>query len=248
MKIKIDGIEVDVISGETILEAARRAGIHIPTLCYHEAFGGQGICRMCIVEVKEGNRTRLVASCTYPVNGEIEVKTSTPEIERIRRNIVMLLYRRAPNSEFMKKLYEEYGRPGDITPSDPEESCIMCRLCVRACEKVGANAISAVLRGTEKRVSTPYDEPSPDCIGCCACAQVCPTGTIRVSTMPGKYEIWNKAFEMDRCESCSRPFVPQVILEHVRSKLGPDFTEEHLCPDCRKKKTGKIIADSHLSK
>lgn len=248
MKIRIDGKEIEVTAGETILEVARREGIHIPTLCYHEAFGEQGICRLCIVEIKEEERTRLVASCTYPINSEIEVKTTTPEIERIRRNIIMLLYRRAPNSEYMKKLYEEYGRPGEVKPVDPEESCILCRLCVRACEKLGANAISAVLRGTEKRIATPYDESSPDCIGCCSCAQVCPTGAIKITTMPGKYEIWNKTFEMEKCEECGRPFIPQTLLDYMESKLGLELPKENLCPECRRKKTGRALASSRLGK
>ena len=84
MKVTIDGNEIEVNLGETILEAAKRAGVGIPTLCYSEAFGGQGVCRMCMVEVKDGDRKRLVASCTYPITGEIEVQTNTPELREIR--------------------------------------------------------------------------------------------------------------------------------------------------------------------
>ena len=148
MKITIDGNEIEANFGETILDAANRSGLEIPTLCYSEAFGGQGVCRMCMVEVKEGDRKRLVASCTYPITSEIEVQTSTPELLEIRSNIITLLYRRAPNSDYMKKLHQEYECTG-VEPVDPEEKCIMCRLCIKACEKVGAYAISTIMRGTE---------------------------------------------------------------------------------------------------
>ena len=102
MKIIIDQQELEVNPGVTILEAARQHGVNMPTLCYHEAFGGQGMCRMCMVEVTKGNSRQIVAACTYPINTEIEVQTSTPAIEKGRRTIVSLLYRSAPDSQFMQ--------------------------------------------------------------------------------------------------------------------------------------------------
>lgn len=152
MKITIDHQEMNVDPGETILEAAKKAGINIPTLCYHEAFGGQGMCRMCMVEVKTGNTKRVVASCTYPIYEEIEVVTSTPGIEKFRRNIISLLYRNAPESELIQKLYKDYKCEENRLSINEGESCILCRLCVKACEEMGSSAISAVFRGTEKRL------------------------------------------------------------------------------------------------
>ena len=153
MRISINQQEIDVNPGDTILEAARKTGIEIPTLCYHEAYGGQGMCRMCMVEVKTGSTTRMVASCTYPIYQEIEVETSTPAIEKIRKNIVALLYKSSPGSEFMEKLYREYhgGEMGEVQFS-PEFSdrCILCRLCVKACEEIGTSAISAIYRGNRQ--------------------------------------------------------------------------------------------------
>lgn len=245
MKITIDGIEIEVDLGETILEAARRNGIEIPTLCYSEAFGGQGVCRMCMVEVQEGTRKRLVASCTYPITREIEVKTETPELQQIRRNLVALLYRRAPNSELMKKLNKEYNSP-KVELVDPEESCIMCRLCVKACEKVGANAISTVLRGTEKRVATPFDEESPACIGCTACADICPTGAISVKEEGGKREIWHKSFQLSRCQSCGEYYSTKPLSGYVQEQLELDLESENLCPDCRRKKLAGKMAKVYL--
>ena len=239
MKISIDHQKVDVNPGETILEAARKNGIDIPTLCYHEAYGGQGMCRMCMVEVKTGQTTRMVASCTYPIYQEIEVETSTPAIEKIRKNIVTLLYRSSPSSEFMEKLYRKYqgGEMRDVQFS-PEFSdrCILCRLCVKACEEIGTSAISAIYRGTDKRISTPFDEASATCIGCAACAQVCPTSAIDIFQSDTERIIWNKTFTRVKCGRCGEPFATREQLEYIAARTGIEGYEATLCEDCRKKK------------
>jgi len=235
MKIIIDRQEVDVNPGATILEAARKAGINIPTLCYHEAFGGQGMCRMCMVEVKTGNATRIVASCIYPVYEEIEVVTSTPAIEKIRRNIVSLLYRSAPESELMQKLYKEYKCEENRLSINHNERCILCRLCVKACEEMGRSAISAIFRGTEKRVATPFDEASEVCIGCAACAKMCPTKAIEVSETNNERIIWNKTFTLVKCESCGQPFATREELDYIISRTEMEGLDGKLCEGCRKK-------------
>jgi NADH dehydrogenase/NADH:ubiquinone oxidoreductase subunit G len=238
MKISIDHQEIDVNPGETILEAARKTGIEIPTLCYHKAYGGQGMCRMCMVEVKSGHTTRVVASCTYPIYEEIEVKTSTPAIEKIRKNIVALLYRSSPSSVFMEKLYRQYhgGEMAEVQFS-PELSdrCILCRLCVKACEEIGTSAISAIYRGTDKRISTPFDEASTTCIGCAACAQICPTGSIDIFQSDTERIIWNKTFQRVNCERCGEPFATREQLKYIAARTGIEDYEATLCEDCRKK-------------
>lgn len=234
-------METEVNSGESILDAAKRVGIEIPTLCFSEAFGGQGVCRFCMVEIEVSGKTRLVASCTYPITEEIEVRTNTPAVKEIRRNIITLLYRRAPNSDLMRKLFQEHNCH-EIKPVDPEESCIMCRLCVKACEKVGANAISTVLRGTEKKVATPFDEESPECLGCSACADICPTGAIPVKEEDGHREIWHRSFEMSRCEECGNYYNTQPISEHVKQQLELIISSENICPVCKRKKLAGDMA------
>ncbi len=237
MKILINGIEIEAQPGETILEAARRTGIHIPTLCYHEAFGGQGSCRFCMVEVTKNGFSRVVASCTYPVSDGIEVKTSTPQIDKIRRNIAMLLYKRAPNSLFMQTLYKEHLCTENNLVEDPHEKCILCRLCVNACASVGASAISTVMRGTDKRVATPYDDASAVCIGCAACAEVCPTGCIEVQEENNIRRIWNRDFVMVACEDCGKKFATREQLAYVidKSKIDSPEGELQLCENCRRK-------------
>jgi bidirectional [NiFe] hydrogenase diaphorase subunit len=243
MKIKIDGIEIEVTPGETILEAAKKSGINIPTLCYSPAFGGKGHCRMCMVEVKNGNATRLVASCTYPISSEIEVKTSTPAIEKIRRNIVMLIAKRAEGSELMQKMAKEYGCTDNALQGDPNERCILCRLCAYACEEMGTSAISAIMRGTEKRIATPYDEASATCIGCGACAEICPTGAIEMVEEGGKRTIWNKTFELVTCEKCGKPFATMEQLNYVNQKSGNEITDR-LCESCRQREVANKISQS----
>ena len=187
MKITIDGQKYEAQYGEYILDVARRNNIFIPTLCHLEALPGQGNCRLCIVEVLEGKRRRVVVSCSYPVKGEIEVLTNSERIRKMRKNIVRLLAAAAPDSDFMKELQKEYGLQGEerfqVTRG---EDCILCGLCVRACEELGIYAISTVNRGITKKVSTPFTEPSEVCIGCGACAYVCPTGSIKVKEEGGK--------------------------------------------------------------
>jgi len=235
MKIVVDGQEITAEYGESLLEATRRAGISIPTLCYHEAFKGEGRCRLCMVEVNQGGRKSLVAACTYPIREEIEVTTSTPSIDKIRRNIIMLLYKRASGSLLLQKLYHEYGCPETKLQENPEERCILCNLCVKACEEVGASAISLIMRGTEKRLATPYDQAADVCVGCGTCARVCPTGAIEMVEEDNLRAIWHKKFELQACDHCGKYYAAKAEIGYFAEK-HPEFDHpEKLCETCRKR-------------
>lgn len=234
MNITIDGQRCEAEYGEFILDIARRNDIQIPTLCHSDALPGQANCRLCIVEVEDNGRRKVVTSCVFPVTKEIKVITKSPKIIAMRRMIMMLLAARVPDNAYLNRLKEEYSVP-DITrfATDSNEQCILCGLCVRACEKVGPCAIATVNRGIAKKVSTPYDEPSVECIGCGACANVCPTGAIKVVDQGNERRIWNKKFELLSCSQCGKPFITREQLEYINSRLESQ-TDERLCEKCRK--------------
>lgn len=235
MKVIINSTTYEGLPGETLMELAKRNNINIPNLCHKDGIEGQGRCRLCMVEVKEGNKTKIVSSCVYPIRDGLEVVTDTEKIIAIRKNIILLLLLKTPNNEYIKSLAEEYSvkAPYRYVDNNIKENCILCGLCVKACENLGTSAISFVNRGTTKKVSTPYDDPSKDCIGCGACAEVCPTNAITMTEKNGKRTIWNKNFELVKCSLCGKSYATDETLKFIESKLGND--EERICNSCRKK-------------
>jgi len=208
VKITIDGNEIRVPYGTTILEAAKKLNIHIPTLCYHEDLCVAGICRICVVEI-EGQRL-LQAACTYPVTPpHIKVKTYSPRVRKARRHILDLMLRhhygecyscvRNKNCE-LQTLADEYGvdfyRFGHLDkPEKPMDrssysvvrdmtKCILCRRCVRTCidlQEVGV--LEAINRGPHTNVVTFMDMPLSDviCINCGQCINRCPVGALHAN-------------------------------------------------------------------
>lgn len=173
----INDQEVSGLEGWTILEVAREQGIDIPTLCYHGAVEPSGACRLCMVEVEDGKRRRVVASCLYPIKAGIRVHTDSDRIKNVRRWILQMLVDEHPGSEKLRELAKAYGvKRSRFRSNRLDDFCIMCGLCVRACEEVvGVGAISFGNRGVRKEVTTSYREPSPECISCGTCLYVCPT-------------------------------------------------------------------------
>ncbi len=251
MQIIINGKTYAANPGEKILDVARRNGIEIPTLCHSEALPGLASCRLCMVEVHENGRTQYVASCTYPVADGMEVFTNS-EMIAARRKILLALYNLiAPDSARIKGLLARYHvEPFDRLEADPDSKCILCGLCVKACEELGTNAISTLNRGTKKKIGTAFNEPAADCIGCGSCAIICPTQAIEMTEAEGNRTIWEKTFELLRCRDCGEYFTTPESLEHVRKKLGEtvgNIEELQLCNYCKTKRAATRLKDGlHL--
>mgnify|MGYP002520881258 FL=1 len=204
VNIKINGMPLSVPSGITILEAARYAGIEIPTLCYLKKINQIGACRICMVEVK-GARS-LVASCVFPVNEGMEILTNSDRVRNSRRTTLELILStherkclscvRSTNCE-LQKLCKEYGVENEskfdgVTPdyayddSMPHmirdnSKCILCRRCVAACDEQGISVIGANARGFDTSITSPFERDIKEfsCIACGQCIVNCPTGALR---------------------------------------------------------------------
>lgn len=215
VNLTIDGRQIQAPAGSSVLEAARAAGIYIPTLCYHPDLRPEGACRLCMVEAS-GART-LVASCVYPVSEGMVVKTNTNKVREARKTVIELLLTNHPKDclccqksgdcELQKiaadlgvrKLRFEGGesKTRTIDNSNPslvrdQEKCILCGRCIRVCRDVqGMNVYSFAGRGFNTIVSTAFEHDllNSQCSYCGQCASVCPTGAIVEKDDTDK--VWN---------------------------------------------------------
>ncbi len=201
--LTIDGIEVQAPQGSTVLEAARLAGIRIPTLCFLKDINEIGACRMCVVD--SGARS-LQAACVLPAANGMKVKTNTPEIREYRRNILELLLSthekkclscvRSQNCELQalcKELGVENGDKfegfkvnytiDDLSPSIVRDNnkCVLCRRCVAVCSKIqNVGVIGPVNRGMKTAIESPWEMHLSEmsCINCGQCIVNCPVGAL----------------------------------------------------------------------
>ena len=191
--ITIDDRRLEFQPPLTILEAARKLGIHIPTLCFNEHLAPYGGCRLCLVEVASAGRGRLLPACATPAEDGMNVITASQRVTEARQFIIQLLLSRAPDSPELLVIAKSLG-VDPAGPLDPVAEyllvraprreptrCILCALCVRACAQVPErHALSLSKRGIERKAVSPFGKVAETCIGCGSCAYVCPTKTVKV--------------------------------------------------------------------
>jgi NADH dehydrogenase/NADH:ubiquinone oxidoreductase subunit G len=179
MEITLNGVNVQVEEGWTILEAAKFYGANIPTLCSHDGLEPYGSCRLCVVEIGERDRSKLVVSCIHPVKEGLKIRTHTPRVVKARKMLVELLVARCPTSKVLQDLAAELG-VDKVRFKPKNEDCILCGLCVRMCkEQMDAEAIGFVGRGVNRKITTPFDIKSEKCRTCGACLWICPACQLR---------------------------------------------------------------------
>lgn len=240
----VNGQQVRVPRGTPLLEAVRAAGVMLPTLCYHEGLAPYGACRLCMVAIT-APRAAVVASCAYPVEEDTVVDTQAPDAVAARRLALEFLLGRYPRSDTIRQMAAQEGvtttRFAAPLPEGANELCVLCGLCVRVCrDLIGAAAISFIGRGSKRRVGTPFALQSDTCIGCGACAEVCPTGAIEIEDR-GPTRIlhtWNTKVELHGCAACGRYFAPtpMAFIEDMLPEVSKSWT---LCPDCRRLQTSR---------
>ncbi|MHC1745169.1 MAG: molybdopterin-dependent oxidoreductase [Syntrophobacteraceae bacterium] len=229
--LKINGQEVEVEKGTTILEAAKQIGVYIPTLCYHPYLPLEEACRLCVVEEVRGSWSTLVAGCVYPVRNGMILKTDSPMVQDARKTVMELLLSDHPNDcmtcyatgecelQDMAHLYgakgESYKGARHKYPVDSDKNaflhidmnkCILCRRCIRACHDIeGADIWTKVGRGFDQRISTAFELPLQDagCEFCGHCADFCPVDAIGFRGGRGQLRSWQTCKTSTVCLQCS---------------------------------------------
>ena len=202
INLNIDGKQIEVKAGSTILEAAQEAGIYIPHLCHHPDLPPFGACRLCVVEVK--GMKGFPSSCTTPAKEGMIIRTDTPEVQDLRKNILELILTEHPaicltcsknlNCELQRVaqyidldklslpyIHREFPIKENPLFTRDYNLCILCGRCISACQNLrGVSAIAFNFRGDDVTIGTAFDLDLEDsgCKFCTACVEVCPTGAL----------------------------------------------------------------------
>jgi bidirectional [NiFe] hydrogenase diaphorase subunit len=211
----MNGLPVTVEEGTTLLEAARFLGFPVPTLCHLEGLTPYGACRLCVVEIGQGAKAKLVTSCTYPAEEGLAVRTGSARVMRARKMILELLLASCPQS----KIIQDLASASEVRRQrfrQEYEDCILCGLCVRMCEEqMMAKAIGFRGRGERRSIGTPFDVPSEACRLCGACMYVCPACQLRCT-----YNEPEKAI-CGGCANLSPPCLEKKLFDDMMCYMEP---------------------------
>ena len=225
VKTTINGQEIEVERDRWALDVIREMGIEVPTLCHHPALEPYGACRLCVVEVTKRGSTWLTTSCDLPIREGLSIRTDTEAVRQARRMALELLWAEAPDAEPVRRLARRMGvEKPRFAPRVEHGKCILCGLCVRVCrDLIGASAICFADRSTDRQVGSPFNTNADACIGCMACAAVCPTGAIEFAEA-AEPAAW----------FCGKPSVPAKLLQYLRTKVPEHVPVRAVCPSCRR--------------
>jgi NADH dehydrogenase/NADH:ubiquinone oxidoreductase subunit G len=213
--LTINGLGVTVEDGTTILEAVKFLGFPIPTLCHMEGLSPYGACRLCVVEIGEGPKAKLVSSCTYPAEEGLKVRTASSRVLRVRKMILELLLATCPQSKTIQDLASAH-EVRQQRFRQRNEDCILCGLCVRMCEEqMMAKAIGFRGRGENRSIGTPFDIKSEVCRLCGGCMFVCPACQLRCT-----YNQPEKAI-CGGCANLSPPCVEKEKFDDMMCYMEP---------------------------
>jgi len=213
--LNLNGVDVSVERGWTLLEAAQFLGFPIPTLCHMEGLTPYGACRLCVVEIGEAPTSRLVTSCTYPVQDGLRVRTASARVVRARKMVVELLLASCPQSKTIQDLASALNVHQQRFRQE-NETCILCGRCVRMCkEQMAAGAIGFSGRGERRALGTPFDKTSEVCRLCGGCMYVCPACELRCT-----YAEPDKAI-CGGCANLSPPCVAKPQFDDMMCYLQP---------------------------
>ncbi len=214
--LTINSLGIDVEEGTTLLEASQFLGFPIPTLCHMDGLTPYGACRLCVVEIGEGTRAKLVSSCTYPAQQGLLVRTASNRVLRARKMILKLMLASSPQSKVVQDLASKFGGIHNHPFRQEHEDCLLCGLCVRMCEEqMMAKAIGFRGRGEKRSIGTPFDIKSDECRTCGGCMYVCPACQLRCTyTDPDKAVCGG-------CENIAIPCVEKEKFDDMMCFMDP---------------------------
>jgi len=223
VSLTIDRKKLKAAEGDTVLEAATKAGVEIPHLCHHDGIDPYGACRLCTVEITQNGQTRLQAACTCQVTEGMEVRTDSARVVKGRQIILELLLARCPDVKSIQNYARQWGVRKIRFQTKQKDDCILCGLCVRACEEViGAEALGFSGRGVTRKIDTVAFGIHPEsCIGCGLCTYVCPTGKVQME---------NKTANRLRQAVGTERTCRYMLMGLVSSKTCPENIQCWQCP------------------